>query len=68
MPTITRTQVNKAIQKAGMQEIELVKGKGYFYFIGDNVDLSKPSVYVYKVNDLTMDQWIQEAKERYFPE
>ena len=56
----TRAAVNKAIAHLG--KIELVKGEGYFYFIGDDVNVWAESVYVYRLNELTLERWIEEAK------
>lgn len=57
---ITRTTVNKAIAHLG--DIKLVKGSGYFYFVGDSVNVSASGVYVYRLNELPLEQWIEEAK------
>ena len=53
--------VNKAI--APMGDIVLHKGNGYFYFLGVNVDFSA-GVYVNRLADLSLDEWIGEAKAR----
>ena len=55
-------KINKELSKLG--KIELVKGNGYFYFIGDDVDIDISGVYVNSLNQLTLKQWIEEAKER----
>lgn len=55
--------VNKAIAKLGL---ELVKGEGYFYFDGEDdrlFALKTTSVYVPRVSDLTLAQWIEEAED-----
>jgi hypothetical protein len=58
-------QVNSAL-KARKIDMELVKGKDYFYFVGDDVDLSADgtSVYVPRVSDLSLEQWIDEAIDK----
>jgi hypothetical protein len=58
--------VNKAIAAAGIK-LELVKGAGYFYFVAlDPTWLSDmPSVMVYRLNDLTAAQWMDEAQAAY---
>lgn len=44
--------------------VELVKGQGYFYLVGDIFDNTfSTSVMVYKVNDLPFDMWEQEIKD-----
>ncbi len=60
MANVTRGQVNKEIAKLG--QIELVKGNGYFYFVGDSVSVDASGVYVNSIGQLTLDQWIDEAK------
>lgn len=57
--TTLRT-VNKAISHFG--DIQIVKGKGYFYFVGDSVNVWAKGVYVYGLNELSLEQWIEEAK------
>jgi len=42
--------------------ITLMKGDGYFWFDGEAVDTNATGVYVYRVTDLTVDEWISEAK------
>jgi hypothetical protein len=56
----TLSQINKAISNLG--DIELVKGNGYFYFVGLSVCVHALGVYVYSVKDLTLQQWVEEAK------
>jgi len=51
--------VNRAIAHLG--DIELVKGNGYFYFAGDTVSVWAESVYVYRINELSLERWIEEA-------
>ena len=57
--------VNKALN-AKYPGLELVKGEGYFYFFGAGVEVCKESgVYgAYRLNDLTLDQWINAADEK----
>lgn len=56
--------VNKAIAHL---RIELVRGDGYFYFAAlDGAPMETnipPSVYTMRLNDLTLDEWINAAKE-----
>ena len=56
-------KINAAIKKLGWNAT-LYKGTGYFYFMGDDIDISYPGVYVYKVNDLCMDEWLEEFYSR----
>ena len=60
---ITIKQINKEITKLGYNA-ELVKGEGYFYFVGDDVLLCfTTSVYVNSVNQLTLEQWIESCED-----
>lgn len=52
--------INKLL-KLEKLKMELVKGEHYFYFIGDDVDIMLEGVYVDKLNDLSLAQWINEA-------
>ena len=57
---VTIKQINKAIKALGGQE-ELFKGEGYMYFAGGNSsNWEQTSVYVTRVNDFTIEQWIDE--------
>lgn len=54
---ISIKQVNKLLPEG----YELVKGKGYFYFSGnDALDWETSSVYVYKISDLPLERWLEE--------
>jgi hypothetical protein len=59
---VTLRTVNQALRKAGITD-ELVKGAGYFYFVGEASNWPKCSVYVYRVNQLTIPQWIEEYRD-----
>jgi hypothetical protein len=44
--------------------IELVKGSGYMYFVLDDGKLyDTRSIMVPRVNDLSLERWLEEAKE-----
>jgi|DEB0MinimDraft_6_1074348.scaffolds.fasta_scaffold14713_2 hypothetical protein len=62
---LTLKKVNAAIQKIE-DGWELVKGEGYFYWVHPTdlsyLDLS--TVSVYRLNHLTLDQWIDEFVNR----
>ena len=62
---LTLKKVNKAIQEveAGW---ELVKGNGYFYWVHptDMSYLDCATVGVYKLNEFTLERWIEEFKGR----
>lgn len=58
---ITIKAVNKAIASRNIKA-ELVRGSGYFYFVGPDVEYAgTTSVMVPRLNDLTLAQWIEEA-------
>jgi hypothetical protein len=60
---VTITAVNAAIKAAGGDE-ELVKGNGYFYFVGAETPLwAQASVYTTRLGDLTVDEWVDEWRE-----
>lgn len=57
----------KIIKKIGCDKLELVRGKGYWYFIYDDLKNGKydtHSVYtMYLGQDKDLDFWIAEGKE-----
>lgn len=59
----TRT-INKEISKLG-GFARLVKGEGYWYFMeGEAEYFYSQSVYVMYLNSLTVEQWIEEWKDK----
>tara|TARA_R100001463_G_C3391043_1_gene206879 strand:- start:264 stop:512 length:249 start_codon:yes stop_codon:yes gene_type:complete len=73
MSHLTLKKINKAIASYGY---ELVRGKGYFYFVplNDNyasLDLGEyngepqsESVYVYRLNHITLESWVDELETK----
>lgn len=56
-------QVQRAIDKR-WPGVEFVKGEGYFYLVGDAVDIAyATSMYVYSLNQLTLDEWMVRIEE-----
>jgi hypothetical protein len=56
-------QVIKAI---GSDKLELVRGRGYWYFIYDDVAkglYDTKSVYVMHLRDMDFDQWVSDGRE-----
>ena len=52
-------KINAALADAGISD-KLVRGEGYFYFIGPNADRwPTSSVMVCHLNQLTLRQWVQ---------
>lgn len=62
-PRRTINTVNKALVTAGLA-MTLVKGEGYFYFVGAGVKDDAEGVYVYKLSDLSVEEWVSEGKDR----
>jgi hypothetical protein len=61
--TLRISTVNRALQAEGI-DAELVRGDGYFYFVGPDVELaSTTSVMVYRLNQLSLSGWLYEARE-----
>lgn len=65
MKRVTLAEVNKALKVNGI-DCELIKGQGYFYFQGPAVETAfEQGVYsVFRLSDLSVEQWVEEAKER----
>lgn len=63
----TLPKVNRALRKLGVKDT-LIKGKGYYYFFGDEAsDWYSSSVPVYRISQLTLRQVLEEyysLKER----
>jgi len=59
---MTRKQI---IKKIGNPHLSLHAGKGYFYFVFDKSDreFDERSVYTMRLNDLSLDRWVEEGKE-----
>ena len=64
MTRLTLKTVNNVLAaKFHGKQIELVKGEGYFYFVGADVEhCETTSVMVYRLNDLFLDHWVAEAR------
>ena len=69
MTNLRLSTINKAIAQ---YEMELVKGKDYFYFISTKEEGIHPiqrcagtSVWVARLNDLTFEEWVEEAVRLY---
>jgi exopolyphosphatase/pppGpp-phosphohydrolase len=61
MTRLTMKKVNAAIKAAGGGSVELVKGDGYFYFAGgESEEWNSTGVYVYTLNELTLERWVEE--------
>jgi len=64
MPRLTLKRINQEIARRGGKE-RLVRGLGYFYFTdGDAASWPRSGVYVYRLGQLTLDQWIKIWRKR----
>ncbi|WYW02360.1 hypothetical protein Lauda_00009 [Pseudomonas phage vB_PpuM-Lauda] len=64
MTRLTLATVNAEIAKSGGKET-LVKGKGYFYWVGGRADADPQiwtSIYVAALNQMSMAQWLEDWK------
>jgi hypothetical protein len=61
MPTLKK--VNAELTRADIRA-DLVKDDGYFYFVGQDVELAQEQgVYgVFLLNNLSLEQWVEEAR------
>ena len=56
---------NQIIKKIGNPHLNLYTGEGYFYFVydtGSTEDWYDHSVYVYRLNHMSLDKWVDEGK------
>lgn len=60
--TIKDKKLATAMQRAGLSDYELVKGKGYFYVINKDGEIFG-SIYVYSYKQLTANEWVERIKE-----
>lgn len=59
---MTIRDINTAIRQAGIKG-SLRRGRGYFYFTGADFDnCFSTSVYVYRLEGFTLEQWLNEAR------
>jgi hypothetical protein len=66
MARVTINSINKALSATGL-DCEIVKGYGYFYFCGPAMDQVREEhgVYgVFRLSDLTIEQWVSIASEK----
>ena len=55
---------NQIIKKIGNPNLNLYTGEGYFYFVydtGNIKDYADHSVYSYRLNHMSLDQWVDEG-------
>jgi|GEM_PF-2185171 len=57
---VTLNVINRYLALSGQAE-QLVKGRGYFYFVNVGpLKVPSTSICVARINDLTWDQWMDE--------
>ncbi len=64
---VTLKAVNAALARADFAGVELVRGNGhgYWYFTGADTALwYSTGVYVYHLNELTVTEWVEEARAK----
>lgn len=62
MAKLTCKAITKAVHAAGIRA-EAVKGDGYIYFIGPDTESAyTASVFVPRLGDLTLEQWVEQAR------
>ena len=60
---LTLRRINREIAKRNICA-ELVKGKGYFYLIGPDVEFAEStSIYVYRLNQISLTSWMTDILE-----
>lgn len=64
MPRATLKAVNAALQAKG-HKVELVRGKGYFYFAGFDVSFMRDTmVLATRLSDFTTEEWVAEFEHK----
>lgn len=60
---LTTKKIVKAIKENFGVDVQMFKGNGYYYFIGECLEEAKiSSVDVYTINELSLEQWMNEFK------
>ena len=69
MKEIRNRKFRKMMNEAGLGDILLIQDRGYLYITSDNENssvftLKETAFYVNSFHDMTLEQWVQEIKER----
>lgn len=60
---LTTKKIVKEIKEKFGVDVQMFKGNGYYYFIGNCLEEAKiSSVDVYTLNELSLEQWMNEFK------
>ena len=55
-------QINAQIRRAGLP-VKAVRGEGYYYWLdSEGAPIDGASVYVYSASSLTLEEWLQYAR------
>lgn len=66
MTRFTTASVHAALRAQGAASVALHNGKGYWYFVhNDGKWYDTHSVYVYRLNSLPLERWVEEGMEFY---
>ena len=67
--TIKNAKLRKAMDRAGLDSVQLEKANGHFWLWSDDEEVNNTllsadhtGIYVYKLTDLTVDEWVDEIK------
>lgn len=56
---VTINRINAALQEAGLDGVEIVRGRGYFYFAGgDTGSWPSSSEYVFHLSNYSVQEWV----------
>lgn len=65
--TIQNKELRRLLDAAGLEDVLLCKGNGYFYITSDNADsrvwgLAETSIYICNFHDQTPRQWLEDIQ------
>ena len=68
--TVRNKAFRKAMEKAGLDKVQLEKNEGYFWIWSDDSEmnnaimlLDSQSIYVYAFNHMSIEDWVKTIKE-----
>lgn len=65
MARLTLNSITKAVRALGYRKVELVRGRGYFYWSGGIAgSFYESGVYTNQLRALTLRQWVKDFKRR----
>ena len=65
-PRLTLNSITKAVRALGYRKVELVRGRGYFYWSGGIANrFSEQGVYgIFRLSGMTLKAWVNDFKRR----